>query len=565
VHGFARLQGQGTYCSVVKLLTLAGTITLDGTALTFADGIGPIFSDAGFTLAPSGRHLLDLGVELVGFFNYLAQFDPGNLMALSANLTCRSTAPSSLFSSDYALTVRVYTPCDARTDPSWCASAAGGLNLTVAHAEQPGVRFFGEVVSVTSRSAAGAALALSTYSYATHTDVTYSTTTPNVTLKGTTLADGTWGNCAALPNALPSMSAGGLFSSIIERGIPPVFQGGANVITFADGSNHTARRFTFTLTYTEDMVDPADASSGPALGTTLSVFEYFDDAVSFVPLRITVHHVYGTQPVPRLLFDITSFSTTLPAAPAWSGPTGFDDDDTLCPVTAGVVRSPMSLYPAATGDASLLMTAPLDTSNATTLLSPSGRRLQAVANPLTCGSRQYSFTIPLMASAALQMCPGSQMYFSISGDISPGLVGGYRYVSGEITAIHKPPSYNGYMQGCMSWGFAGYNQWPATTQSYCRAFLGTSFCQAIGNGLGPSVCGTKDVSSGSVIPRWVGLSGTFSLFAAGYAEARGQLYPRERVITAYAHVAVNLWVWRTDIVLIPYTQYALPSYMGLVA
>ena len=67
VLGRARIVGPGAFGSVVEILTFAGTITLDGRAMTFEDSVAPVFTRAGFNVgpAPGGRRLLqNEGVSL---------------------------------------------------------------------------------------------------------------------------------------------------------------------------------------------------------------------------------------------------------------------------------------------------------------------------------------------------------------------------------------------------------------------------------------------------------------------------------------------------------------------
>ncbi|KXZ48985.1 hypothetical protein GPECTOR_24g275 [Gonium pectorale] len=69
VNGVARVPLAGSvYGTVVRMITAAGTITLDGTVLTFSSQIADIFEEAGFRVSGSRRALL--GDYLVfGFFN----------------------------------------------------------------------------------------------------------------------------------------------------------------------------------------------------------------------------------------------------------------------------------------------------------------------------------------------------------------------------------------------------------------------------------------------------------------------------------------------------------------
>ena len=67
VQGWYRVpQPTAATGSVVKLITAAGFIILDGTDMTFEETLGSVFSEAGFTV--NGRKLLGI-YELVGLFN----------------------------------------------------------------------------------------------------------------------------------------------------------------------------------------------------------------------------------------------------------------------------------------------------------------------------------------------------------------------------------------------------------------------------------------------------------------------------------------------------------------
>lgn len=62
VQGVARVPlASSTYGSVVKVLTAAGTITIDGTALGFDDSTAPVFEQAGFIVDSGRRRLLGEG------------------------------------------------------------------------------------------------------------------------------------------------------------------------------------------------------------------------------------------------------------------------------------------------------------------------------------------------------------------------------------------------------------------------------------------------------------------------------------------------------------------------
>lgn len=117
VLGWARINGEGAFGSTVRIMTFAGTITLDGRSMTFSDAVAPVFEEAGFTVTPltaSRRRLLDIGTSLVGFFSYLAAFDLDALEAAALG-TPGSAAPTPFaFPAAYSMQVSVYTPCNVR-------------------------------------------------------------------------------------------------------------------------------------------------------------------------------------------------------------------------------------------------------------------------------------------------------------------------------------------------------------------------------------------------------------------------------------------------------------------
>ena len=94
VLGFARIMSTGSYGSVIRIITAAGTVTLDGRAMFFAESVAPSFAEAGFSVSTSRRRLLDLGVDIAGFFGYLAQFDLDALESRFRGVALGSTGGS---------------------------------------------------------------------------------------------------------------------------------------------------------------------------------------------------------------------------------------------------------------------------------------------------------------------------------------------------------------------------------------------------------------------------------------------------------------------------------------
>ncbi|KXZ43364.1 hypothetical protein GPECTOR_92g587 [Gonium pectorale] len=73
VQGVARVPQQGSvFGTVLHIVTAAGTITLDGTIITFSNSIADIFTAAGFRVSNSRRVLLG-AYNVLGFFNTIKQ------------------------------------------------------------------------------------------------------------------------------------------------------------------------------------------------------------------------------------------------------------------------------------------------------------------------------------------------------------------------------------------------------------------------------------------------------------------------------------------------------------
>ncbi|KXZ48467.1 hypothetical protein GPECTOR_27g637 [Gonium pectorale] len=69
VQGVARVPQEGSvYGTVLHIVTAAGTITLDGTIVTFSTTIANIFAEAGFRVSSTRRALLG-SYAVLGFFN----------------------------------------------------------------------------------------------------------------------------------------------------------------------------------------------------------------------------------------------------------------------------------------------------------------------------------------------------------------------------------------------------------------------------------------------------------------------------------------------------------------
>ncbi|GFR41921.1 hypothetical protein Agub_g2713 [Astrephomene gubernaculifera] len=110
VLGVARVPQAGSaYGTVVHILTLAGTITLDGTAIDFNESLAPVFLQAGFAVASNRRSLLG-AYDVLGFFNFIEDVDIFNMP---------SGAPRpALPSGNFRMQIQVFDPCSVPLNPS---------------------------------------------------------------------------------------------------------------------------------------------------------------------------------------------------------------------------------------------------------------------------------------------------------------------------------------------------------------------------------------------------------------------------------------------------------------
>ncbi|KXZ48976.1 hypothetical protein GPECTOR_24g266 [Gonium pectorale] len=103
VTGVARVAQPGSvYGTVVHIISAAGTITLDGTAITFDSEVADIFLKSGFTVARNRRALLGV-YEVLGFFNLIKDLTVLNLP--------ESQPKPSLPAGDFLMKIKVYEPC----------------------------------------------------------------------------------------------------------------------------------------------------------------------------------------------------------------------------------------------------------------------------------------------------------------------------------------------------------------------------------------------------------------------------------------------------------------------
>lgn len=118
VMGTARIQGTGTFGSIVQIFTQAGVVVLDGRAISFEKTVAPVFEAAGFAMAPTRRRLLDLATDLVGFFRYLANYDLDALEAAGSGSLAADNATHPGWPGAYTMEAVHYVQCDVRALPT---------------------------------------------------------------------------------------------------------------------------------------------------------------------------------------------------------------------------------------------------------------------------------------------------------------------------------------------------------------------------------------------------------------------------------------------------------------
>ncbi|KXZ48979.1 hypothetical protein GPECTOR_24g269 [Gonium pectorale] len=110
VTGVARVAQPGSvYGTIVHIISAAGTITLDGTAITFDSEVADIFLKSGFTVARNRRALLGV-YEVLGFFNLIKDLTVLNLP--------ESQPKPSLPAGDFLMKIKVYEPCAIPDTPN---------------------------------------------------------------------------------------------------------------------------------------------------------------------------------------------------------------------------------------------------------------------------------------------------------------------------------------------------------------------------------------------------------------------------------------------------------------
>jgi hypothetical protein len=303
VLGVARITGTGTFGSVMTLLTVAGSITIDGRDMSFATDVAPVFQQAGFMVAPSGRRLLDVGTALRGFFSYLATFDLDALEAAALGLTAPNTTFPGIPDS-YIMEATAYTVCDVPDDATglWCYSADAAPMLAT-NADFPDTPFFAEESSVTVLGSQ--TRSVSSFSFTSRTHLAVTDSSSNAMLEGD-FVGGAWSNCVAGdPGSTAAPTS--VFDAIVALRLPPVFVDSNSTVLGV-----TARHFTFTA-------PSAAAGAPPAL-----VLHYYDSVTAHKPLRLML-----TKPALPLAsafivdfsrFEALSASDVALSTFTWSGP-----------------------------------------------------------------------------------------------------------------------------------------------------------------------------------------------------------------------------------------------------
>lgn len=385
VLGAARITGEGSFGSVVQLLTLAGTVTIDGRSMMFATDVAPVFERAGFNVAPSRRRLLDSGVALAGFFNFLATFDLDALEAAALSIAVPDTVFDG-FPSSYLMQATAYTKCDIRSDVTgtWCFSTAA-VPLLAANADFPDTPMFGEYVSLT---VLGSQMrALSTFSYTSRTHVAVTDSASNALVQGD--LDGGWGNCMATLGGMQPPSS--IFDPVILANITPVFVDSTSSVL-----GTAARHFTFTLPAPDQTLPPA------------MVLHYYDAVATRKPLRVLIQKPLVPQAA-DVLFDITRFQAISAADVAagtfvWDGPTYANGLFVSCDPIA-IVSSGRAAFELADAASQALAPAPA--------LSAGRRRLAAACSDSVVQTAQCVYSM-ISAVATQTQCTESERRYTAS-------------------------------------------------------------------------------------------------------------------------------------------------------
>ena len=340
VLGWARIQSQGAYGSIVQLVTYAGTITLDGRTMSFSPDAAPVFEEAGFIVAGTRRRLLQSNIDIVGFFNYLQTFDLNALEGSALGIaTPNTTFPA--WPASFDLSTVTYIQCSAAKTPTWCFQ--DGAAFTDTHPDYPGKYFFTE--SATMVAGPAGRLTTTEYSYTSRVDVLYQDASGVIQgAMPSGIPAGGWINCAAGPPRPADDLGKDPFAMIRRLAVPPVFVDNNSTV-----NGRFARHFTFTATWTKQLFDAAAArnvTGNLPVGTKMIQVDYYDDVSTHYPLRlIGQNFVLDNQP--PYIVDILSFVPDPNPAAAWPGPAPLADNTfgSSCPGNVRVITAGASLYP----------------------------------------------------------------------------------------------------------------------------------------------------------------------------------------------------------------------------
>ncbi|PNW76776.1 hypothetical protein CHLRE_11g475700v5 [Chlamydomonas reinhardtii] len=122
VQGVARVPADNSvHGSIVRIVTVAGTITLDDTVVVFSTEMADIFTEAGFKVARNRRMLIGV-YEVLGFFNFIKDLSIFNLPS--------SEPVPRLPASNFLMKVKIYEPCVVASDPNndRCVLVTGTIN-----------------------------------------------------------------------------------------------------------------------------------------------------------------------------------------------------------------------------------------------------------------------------------------------------------------------------------------------------------------------------------------------------------------------------------------------------
>jgi hypothetical protein len=515
VLGWARIAGQGTFGSIVQLVTYAGTISLDGRVMTFSTDAAPVFEEAGFVVSGSRRRLLDSGIDIVGFFNYLANFDLNALEATalgSSALASNVTFPS--FPATYDLTTVTYIPCNAITDPMWCYRA--GSAFTVTNPDFAGKYFFTETTKIVL-DASKNTLATTSFSYTSRVTMALRNATSAKIVRAhmPTGQAGVWANCITERDV--GLMPTDPFAMIRLFNVPPVYVDSNSTVM-----GKAARHFRFTLTMTSaaaaDILSGGNTTLVWPIGTTLVVLDYYDSIVTHFPLRLTAASVFDNW-APPVIIDIVSFTPDANPATAWPGPSPKVDgtfDAATCAANVDYISDPVQLYPSIVA-ANVLE---IDSSPA---INNTGRRhlLQEL-----CVPAQFDV---VGIHVELSTCVPTA-HTSVSASAHSGMI------TGSFSVEYVPPS-SVTANGCITFG-PGFNTWPANAQQGCVTLFssqpggGRKFCKDLAPSV--SLCGLAQNS-----PLAVGAKANANLCLFD-VDAVAMYYPRNHNMDLSGKLAVHV-------------------------